>query len=150
MPWLDGPSVCAVARHHLLRLTGSFDRPADPQVSIAPPRVISVSLAAAPLPEQPILPREPFAVPVADQRLPLPYVTHRPRHEATIMCMGCFDNQCCAAPMVAINTTSLVDAMPVLLIIGIITAPLFTHAVMSAAQGAGIHGLGFVTVPTPP
>jgi biopolymer transport protein ExbD len=50
-------------------------------------------------------------------------------HEDATMSMGNLDSGGRAAPMAEINTTPLVDVMLVLLIIFIITAPLFTHAV---------------------
>ena len=45
------------------------------------------------------------------------------------MAFGGFDNNRQGAPMADINVTPMVDVMLVLLVIFIITAPLFTHAV---------------------
>jgi biopolymer transport protein ExbD len=45
------------------------------------------------------------------------------------MSFGSLDNQNNKQPMAEINTTPLVDVMLVLLVIFIITAPLFTHAI---------------------
>ena len=55
------------------------------------------------------------------------------------MAFGGFDNNRQGAPMADINVTPMVDVMLVLLVIFIITAPLFTHAVkldQPAAQSA--------------
>ena len=55
------------------------------------------------------------------------------------MAFGGFDNNRQGAPMSDINVTPMVDVMLVLLVIFIITAPLFTHAVkldLPAAQSA--------------
>ena len=55
------------------------------------------------------------------------------------MAFGGFDNNRQGAPMADINVTPMVDVMLVLLVIFIITAPLFTHAVkldLPAAQSA--------------
>ena len=55
------------------------------------------------------------------------------------MAFGGFDNNRQNAPMADINVTPMVDVMLVLLVIFIITAPLFTHAVkldLPAAQSA--------------
>ena len=55
------------------------------------------------------------------------------------MAFGGFDNDRQGAPMADINVTPMVDVMLVLLVIFIITAPLFTHAVkldLPAAQSA--------------
>ena len=45
------------------------------------------------------------------------------------MAMGSFDPRCHQGPMAEINVIPLVDVMLVLLVIFIITAPLFTHSV---------------------
>ncbi|WP_206951145.1 ExbD/TolR family protein [Trinickia acidisoli] len=45
------------------------------------------------------------------------------------MTFGGFDKERSAAPMADINMTPLIDVMLVLLVIFIITAPLFTHAI---------------------
>jgi biopolymer transport protein ExbD len=45
------------------------------------------------------------------------------------MAFGSFDPDAGSRPMAEINTTPLVDVMLVLLVIFIITAPLFTHAI---------------------
>lgn len=45
------------------------------------------------------------------------------------MAFGGFDKKRTAAPMADINMTPLIDVMLVLLVIFIITAPLFTHAI---------------------
>ena len=45
------------------------------------------------------------------------------------MAFGGFDKERSAAPMADINMTPLIDVMLVLLVIFIITAPLFTHAI---------------------
>ncbi|RDU94761.1 ExbD/TolR family protein [Trinickia dinghuensis] len=45
------------------------------------------------------------------------------------MAFGGFDKDRSAAPMAEINMTPLIDVMLVLLVIFIITAPLFTHAI---------------------
>ncbi len=45
------------------------------------------------------------------------------------MAFGGFDKERAAAPMADINMTPLIDVMLVLLVIFIITAPLFTHAI---------------------
>jgi biopolymer transport protein ExbD len=45
------------------------------------------------------------------------------------MAFGAFEARGTAQPMAEINTTPLVDVMLVLLVIFIITAPLFTHAI---------------------
>ena len=45
------------------------------------------------------------------------------------MAFGGFDKHRSAAPMAEINMTPLIDVMLVLLVIFIITAPLFTHAI---------------------
>jgi biopolymer transport protein ExbD len=55
------------------------------------------------------------------------------------MAFGGFENNRQGAPMSDINVTPMVDVMLVLLVIFIITAPLFTHAVkldLPAAQSA--------------
>ena len=55
------------------------------------------------------------------------------------MAFGGFDNNRQGAPMADINVTPMVDVMLVLLVIFIITAPLFTHAVkldLPSAQSA--------------
>ena len=55
------------------------------------------------------------------------------------MAFGGFDTNRQGAPMADINVTPMVDVMLVLLVIFIITAPLFTHAVkldLPAAQSA--------------
>jgi biopolymer transport protein ExbD len=55
------------------------------------------------------------------------------------MSFGGFDNNKQHAPMAEINVTPMVDVMLVLLVIFIITAPLFTHAIkldLPAAQSA--------------
>jgi biopolymer transport protein ExbD len=55
------------------------------------------------------------------------------------MAFGGFENNRQGAPMADINVTPMVDVMLVLLVIFIITAPLFTHAVkldLPAAQSA--------------
>ena len=55
------------------------------------------------------------------------------------MAFGGFDNNRQGTPMSDINVTPMVDVMLVLLVIFIITAPLFTHAVkldLPAAQSA--------------
>src|SRR3954463_9236326 len=45
------------------------------------------------------------------------------------MAFGGFDNNRQGAPMADINVTPMVDVMLVLLVIFIITAPMFTHAI---------------------
>jgi len=45
------------------------------------------------------------------------------------MAFGAFDSKQDSAPMADINMTPLIDVMLVLLVIFIITAPLFTHAI---------------------
>ena len=55
------------------------------------------------------------------------------------MAFGGFDNNRQGAPMADINVTPMVDVMLVLLVIFIITAPLFTHAIkldLPSAQSA--------------
>ncbi|KIF81763.1 ExbD/TolR family protein [Noviherbaspirillum autotrophicum] len=55
------------------------------------------------------------------------------------MAFGGFNNDKQGAPMADINVTPMVDVMLVLLVIFIITAPLFTHAIkldLPAAQSA--------------
>jgi len=55
------------------------------------------------------------------------------------MAFGGFDNNRQGSPMADINVTPMVDVMLVLLVIFIITAPLFTHAVkldLPSAQSA--------------
>ena len=55
------------------------------------------------------------------------------------MSFGGFDNKQNQAPMADINVTPMVDVMLVLLVIFIITAPLFTHAIkldLPSAQSA--------------
>src|ERR1700710_2567361 len=55
------------------------------------------------------------------------------------MAFGGFDNNRQGAPMAEINVTPMVDVMLVLLVIFIITAPMFAHAIkldLPAAQAA--------------
>ena len=66
------------------------------------------------------------------------------------MSFGGFNDSRQPAPMAEINVTPMVDVMLVLLVIFILAAPLFTHAVrLDLPQANGLNRIGFVTEPQP-